>query len=158
MNKWFYLNMAVLLFAIWKVFHGPLFFDIPLHILFGFIGLVLLLFNWTRHAVFSTIRQTPDRDKKIKYANVSKKVRIIHRWTGSLALIAVIIHLILVTDQMSFHLWGNKAWSGLAAFMVVFGLVVSGWLRLYFPTGPKRFTHLILGFCLFYFLIIHLLF
>lgn len=157
MNKWFYLNFLLLLLAGWKFFSNPQFPIIRVSVLFGFLGFILLLFNWTRHAFYSTIRLAKDRQKKIAYANVSKKARPFHRWTGTIALLIVSVHMVLVMNRMNFNFNGIKAWSGLLTLLVVLSLVVSGWLRLFWPSGPKRLIHLYLGISLFFLLIIHLM-
>src|SRR5690625_7817808 len=83
MNKWFYFNLLLILFVLYKVIFGS-------HLLVSFIGglgLLFVLFNWTRHAMFSTIRSDIPRIKKIKYAKLSKRVLPIHKWTGMSAFI-----------------------------------------------------------------------
>lgn len=157
MNKWYYFNFFVLLLALWNLFSNPLFPTIPVHIIFGFIGLLLLLFNWMRHAVYSTLRSSMPRQEKIKYANMSKLVRPFHRWIGTMALFIVIIHMMLVFNTFNFHVKNYKMWSGLITLAIVLGIVISGWLRLYWPSGLKRYTHLFLGISMFYFIILHLI-
>ncbi|WP_164667867.1 hypothetical protein [Virgibacillus doumboii] len=155
MSKWFYFNLVLLVFAIWKIAdHTP----IPLHILFGALGLFLVLFNWTRHAVFSTIRNTSDRKKKIKLANISKKIVPFHRYIGTTALILIIIHAMLVIDRFGGFYWQNiKMISGLLTGLVLIGMVTSGWLRLIWPTVRKRMIHIWLGITLFFLIAIHLI-
>lgn len=157
MDKWFYFIFFIFLLAIRKLVTSPLFPNIQVHIIFGFIGLLLLLFNWTRHAFYSTLRSSMPRQKKIKYANLSKQVRPFHRWAGTIALFIVIIHMILVFNTFNFHLKNYKMWSGLITLAIVLGIVISGWLRLFWPSGPKRYTHLFLGISMFWFIILHLI-
>src|SRR5690625_7139431 len=78
MNKWFYFNLLLILFVLYKVIFGS-------HLLVSFIvglGLLFVLFNWTRHAMFSTIRSDISRIKKIKYVKLSKRVLPIHKRSG----------------------------------------------------------------------------
>lgn len=76
MNRWFFINLAVLVYALTKIimtYSG-------VHMVLGGLGLCLILYNWTRHAVFSTIRsKNISRKRKITYANLSKKVLPIHK-------------------------------------------------------------------------------
>lgn len=153
MNRWFYFNLMLLLFATWKVLTGAF----GLHIIMGTIGFLLVLFNWTRHAVFATIRESSDRTKKIKYANISKRALPFHKWTGSLGLLFILIHGSLVIQQFGFHLVNKKIATGLIAAIALFSLVVSGWIRWLKTTVVKRYVHLALGFTVFFLIIIHLL-
>lgn len=153
MNKWFYFNFLVFIFAIWKVVTGSL----APHILWGVVGLSLILFNWTRHAVFSTLRSSIERKRKIKYANLSKKVLPFHKWTGTSALCIIIIHAILVIKQFGFQLSYLKMVIGLLAGIVLICIVLTGWLRLYWPSVRKRFAHLWLGLSIFFLIILHMI-
>ncbi|WP_461178770.1 hypothetical protein [Virgibacillus ainsalahensis] len=158
MSKWFYFNLMVLALALWNVIGGSRFPIIHLHILFGLAGLLFVLFNWTRHAVFSTIRHSPDREKKIKLATISKKVLVFHRWTGTLALVFIIIHVALVINRYGFF-WENlKMVSGLVTGIFLISMVVTGWMRLIRPSGRKRRAHLRLGMVLFFLIMLHLIF
>src|SRR5699024_10361147 len=80
--------------------------SIPLHIVFRALGMLLFLFNWTRHAIFSTIRNTENRMTKVKLDNLSKKIVPYHRWIGTTSLILIIIHTILVINLFGFN-WQN---------------------------------------------------
>lgn len=156
MNKWFYFNLILLIFAVWKIADR---IPLPLHILFGALGLMLVLFNWTRHAVFSTIRNTPDRQKKIKLAKISRKIVPFHRYIGSTALILIIIHATLVINRYGGFYWQNfKMISGILTGTVLICMVASGWLRLIWPSGRKRTVHIWLGLALFFMIAIHLVF
>ncbi|MUK90429.1 hypothetical protein GMD78_18885 [Ornithinibacillus sp. L9] len=155
MNRWFYFNLTVLIVAAWQVFQT--FPSIPTHVLVGFIGLCFVLFNWTRHAVFSTIRNTTDRKRKIKLANISKKIMPFHRWIGTSALVIISVHALLVLDLFGFN-WRNlKVVSGLLAGLILIAMVTTGWMRLVRPTGRKRKAHLYIGLSLFCFIAIHIL-
>ncbi|MFD2046490.1 hypothetical protein ACFSTA_19300 [Ornithinibacillus salinisoli] len=155
MNKWFYFNSTVLLIAVWQVFH--LFPTIPIHIVIGFIGVVFILFNWTRHAVFSTIRNTSDRNRKIRLANMSKKILPFHRWIGTTALFIIIIHAILVIDIYGLYWRNAKYVSGFVTGLILIGMVTTGWMRLLRPTGRKRKAHIYFGLALFFFVTIHVM-
>jgi hypothetical protein len=153
MNKWFYFNFFLMIFALWKVATSSL---LP-HIIFGAIGLCLILFNWTRHAVFSTLRSSIARQRKIKYASLSKRVLPFHKWIGTAALVMVIIHATLVISQYGLDLSNQKMLIGLIAGVVLISIVSTGWLRLFKPSIRKRFAHLWLGLSMFFIIILHLL-
>lgn len=154
MNRWFYFNFSVLLYAVWKITTG----NFGLHIFFGATGLLLILFNWTRHAVFSTIREAPERDKKIQYANLSKRVLPFHKWVGTTALIFILIHGLLIIHQFGLHLSSKKVLTGFIAAIALISLVISGWIRWLNTTVAKRYIHLALGFVVFFMMLIHLFF
>ena len=151
MSIWFFVNLFVLVFAIWKISTGY----IGVHIIFGGLGLLFVLFNWTRHAVFSTIRSNIRRERKIKYANLSKRVLPFHKWTGSTALALIVVHALFVW-KIGFDLSSWKALSGIAAGVMLFLVVLFGWLRWYRTTVLRRYIHLTLAFCLFALILIHL--
>lgn len=154
MSKWFFINSVVLVFALWKITTGSL----GLHILFGGLGLLLILYNWTRHAVFSTIRSNISRQQKIKYAQLSKKVLPFHKWTGSTALFFILIHGGLITNWFGLHVTNIKMLSGLIAAITLASVVIAGWFRFFKTTYRKRIIHLTLAFCLFGFVLLHLIF
>lgn len=149
---WFFVNAFVLLFALWKIFSSY----IGIHIIFGGLGLLFVLYNWTRHAVFSTIRSDISRKRKIKYANLSKFVLPFHKWTGSTALLLILIHGTLVLQHFDLQ-WTNwKVITGMIAGIVLICVVGFGWLRWYRTTVKRRYIHLILGYCLFALVLLHL--
>lgn len=151
---WFFVNASVLLFALWKICSNY----IGVHIVFGALGLLFVLYNWTRHAVFSTIRSNISRKRKIKYANLSKFVLPIHKWTGSTALVLIIIHGTLVLQRFGFNWSNGKVVSGLVAGSILIAVVSFGWLRWYRTTVNRRYIHLILAYCLFVLIVVHLVF
>ena len=153
MSIWFFINIIVFIFAIWKITTGY----INLPIIFGGLGFILVLYNWTRHAVFSTIRSNISRERKVKLAQFSKKVLPYHKWTGSLALVLILTHFIFITHYYEFTIHSAKMLSGLFAFMILILMVSSGWLRFFKTTYAIRLLHLTLGFCLFISVIIHLI-
>jgi len=158
MSKWFYANLIVLFIAIGKLIMSnvPLSSRVP--VIFGFLGLLFILFNWTRHAVFSTIRNIPERKTKIKFANLSKKVLPFHRWTGTTALILILIHVTLVFQKYGgFSMQNIKMVSGLVAGVLLLSMVTSGWIRLFNPTVTMRKIHLYIGLTMFFLVTIHLL-
>src|SRR5690606_40219584 len=59
-----------------------------------------LLFPYTTlfrsHAMFSTIRSNISRKRKIKFANISKTLLPLHKWTGTSALLFVLLHFVLI--------------------------------------------------------------
>ncbi|WP_373894853.1 hypothetical protein ACUL41_16755 [Virgibacillus natechei] len=154
MNKWFYLNILILILAIHNVAGSSSF---GLHILFGLLGLFFILFNWTRHAVFSTIRSSPDRSTKINLANLSKKIMPFHRWIGTTSLLIIILHASFVIFHYGFY-WKNfKMVSGLLTGIILIGMVATGWMRLIKPSGRLRRFHLRLGMLLFFFIVLHMI-
>ncbi|MBP2079866.1 ferric reductase-like transmembrane domain-containing protein [Oceanobacillus polygoni] len=157
MSKWFYFNIILLLLSIWQVVNHFSFPILSIPILFGFIGFLLFLFNWTRNAVFSTIRNTPDRKTKIKFVNISKKVMPFHRWTGTLALVFILLHAISIFYWYGFSFQNSKMVVGLLALLNLILMVITGWWRLIKPTGKLRRTHLRLGIALFFLIGLHLL-
>ncbi|HEX6595054.1 MAG TPA: hypothetical protein VF095_10830 [Bacillota bacterium] len=157
MNKWFYFNALLLILAMWNLINHHSFPNLPVHIIIGFIGLLFILFNWTRHAVFSTIRSHRDRQTKIKYANLSKKVIPFHRWTGTTAFIVIFIHAGLVVQLYGWQWDHFKMVSGLLAIILLTTMVITGWLRLYWPSVPKRMAHLYGGLFMFFAMIAHFL-
>ena len=155
MNKWFYFNFCLFLVGIWNISQHDSF--PTLHVWIGFLALVLFLSNWTRHAMFSTLRSSIDRKRKIKYANMSKRILPFHKWIGTTALLVVIIHFIFIMRVFSFQLTNLKMMSGLIALVALSLMALSGWLRLYWPTPFKRMTHLRVGLSLFFLILAHLL-
>ncbi|MHA6251762.1 hypothetical protein [Oceanobacillus sp. CAU 1775] len=153
MSIWLYINILLFLIVLLSIDYS--FIDLPLHIILGLVGLFLVLFNWTRHAVFSTIRQTEKRSKKIRLAKISKKIYPFHRYVGTISLLFIIAHAWVIFDTYGFQPSSWKMLSGIAASFVLLTMVISGWLRLYLPSGRKRRIHLYTGFTLFFFIVIH---
>lgn len=154
MSIWFFINFVVFIFAIWKISTGHL----GIQIIFGGLGLLFVLYNWTRHAVFSTIRSNISRKRKIKYATFSKKVLPIHKYTGSTALLLIIIHSSFIFYFFGFQLTNMKMLTGLFAGITLTFVVLTGWLRFIRTTYHRRIVHLVLGYCLFSFIVLHLIF
>lgn len=154
MSKWFYINFGVLIFALWKISSG----HIGIHIIFGGLGFLFILYNWTRHAFFATIRSNISRKRKIKFAQLSKKALPIHKWTGTAALLLIIIHAILVIKIFGFQMDNMKMLTGLLTAITLTLVVITGWLRFIRTTYKRRMLHLTLGFCLFSFVLLHLVF
>src|SRR5699024_5932821 len=153
MNKWFYFNLLLFLFALYKVISGS-------HLLVslvGGLGLLFILFNWTRHAMFSTIRSDIPRDIKIKYATISKRILPVHKWTGMTAFIVIISHGFLAIDLYGFNLGMTKIFSGMFGLVILTGIVIFGWLRWFKASYIKRMVHLWLGLLLFFVMIVHVL-
>ncbi|MCF3942136.1 hypothetical protein [Oceanobacillus alkalisoli] len=153
MSIWLYINILLFITVLFSL--ADQYAHLPIHIMFGLAGLFLILFNWTRHAFFSTIRNTPDRKKKIKLATISKRIYPFHRWVGTTALLLIILHAAIIIHRFGF-LWMNmKMWSGVGAIITLICMVLSGWFRLYFPSVKKRRMHIIFGFLLFFFVALH---
>lgn len=153
MSYWFLLNGLLLIFTVFLFFINKG----SVHIYYGIIGLLLYLYNWTRHAMFSTIRSNIPRKRKIKFAKLSKQKLPLHRWTGTTALIFIIVHAISVINIFGFNIYHLKFLTGFLASLVLLALVLTGWLRLFWPTPLKRQFHLKLGLSLFFLIIVHLL-
>src|SRR5699024_2409456 len=106
-------------------------------------------------AVFSTIRDSPDRKKKITFASLSKKALPFHKWTGSLAFMLIMAHAAFILSRFGF-LWRlPKFASGLAAAIVLAALVTTGWMRLFRPSGKKRMAHIYLGLSMYFLILLH---
>lgn len=158
LSKWFIWNVLVLVFAAVKYAWHPHPMDVKVPMLIGFIGLLFYLFNWTRHAVFQTIRLVQERKTKIKIAQVSRKVVPFHHWIGTTALLFVIWHAVLAIRKYGgFSFLSLKMGSGLAAGAFLLMLVLSGWIRLFYSTVMMRKIHLYLGMVLFFLIVVHLL-
>lgn len=153
MNRWFYVNIVVILLAIWKINTG-LFHP---HIVMGVIGFTLVMFNWMRHAVFTKIRESPNRAIKIRYANISKRALPFHKWTGTAALLFILIHGSLIIHRYGFYLLNSKILTGFITLITLLALVISGWIRWLKTTVVKRYVHLLLGFTTFFLMIVHIL-
>lgn len=154
MNRWFIFNIFILGFAMFKVLSRPS----NIAILFGLIALLLILFNWTRHAVFTTIRQSKDRKEKIKFAKLSKRILPFHKWIGTTALIIALLHASFMLYKYGLYLQNKKILSGILALTVLSALVLSGWIRWYKTTPAKRYVHWGLGYTIFFLVILHLYF
>lgn len=152
MSIWFGINFFILLFAIWKISTGSL----SIYILFGAFSFLILLYNFTRHAFFATIRSNIPRTTKIKFAKISKKVLPYHKWTGTLAFILMIIHMSMIIHRFGFHSSSLKMMTGLLAAIIFVVLALFGWLRWYRTTVVNRYVHWTLAFCLVFAALIHL--
>ncbi|WP_068672604.1 hypothetical protein [Oceanobacillus sp. Castelsardo] len=158
MSKWFYWNTALFFMVIVQVVTHFTFPTLSLPIIFGFIGFLFFLFNWTRNAVFSTIRNIDNRKTKIKLANLSKKVMPFHRYTGTTALVFIMMHVFFIVNWYGFSFNNIKMIFGLLAFINLIFMVLTGWWRLVKPTGKLRRIHLRLGISLFILITLHVLF
>src|SRR5699024_2896403 len=139
MSVWFLFNAALLIWAVWNVTAGLSAHTAYVHILLGFAGFLFFIFNWTRNAVFSTIRNAESRATKVRLARMSKRIVPYHRWTGTTALVLIILH-------------------GMS-IVTLFILVLSGWYRLLFDASLKiRRLHIGLGISMFCFTALHFIF
>jgi len=153
LSFWFLINMVVLLFAIWKMMTSYM----GIHIILGAIGFLFVLYNWTRHAVYSTIRSNISRKRKIKYAKLTKRVRKYHQWVGIFALLFICFHGLLVLYYYNFHLNNVKILSGLGAVTMLTGLVITGFRRKWRKIRHRHIIHLSFGYATFTFVLIHLI-
>lgn len=156
MNRWFYFNFGLLGLTIWKIFQKNFFTYFQLSLLLGLVGLLFILFNWTRHAMYSTIRESTDRQRKIKYAQLSKKAIPIHKWTGSTALIIIIAHGIVNWQMYQLTVNQVKIISGLVAGTALCFVVIIGWMRHLWPTLRKRYFHLYSAMLMIFLVLIHI--
>lgn len=152
MNKWFFINVIILIYALWKVLSGSL----SLHTILGLFGLICIIHNWMRHALFSTIRSNISRTKKIYFANISKKFGWLHKWFGTSALIIIIAHALVALHLFPFQWTNIKLLSGILAMIILFFVVIFGWLRFIKTTVKRRYIHWSLAYTLIIFVIIHL--
>lgn len=153
MSMWLYINILLFSVVLFSVSY-PL-TELPIHVLVGLAGLFLVLFNWTRHAFFSTIRNTHSRKKKIRLANISKRILPFHRWIGTTALLLILLHAGLVIQKYGFIGTNIKVISGILAGIALGFMVLTGWLRFYLPSGKKRRAHIFFGFLLFFLVAVH---
>ncbi|GAA3721004.1 hypothetical protein GCM10022378_08880 [Salinicoccus jeotgali] len=159
MSIWFLLNFILVIWAVWNVASGFSANTPYLHILLGFTGFLLFIFNWTRNAVFSTIRNIGDRRKKIRLAQFSKRIRPYHRYVGTGALIIILLHGFLVIDLYTFDPSNMKILTGTIAAFNLLCLVLSGWYRLLVDPRLKiRKLHIGLGISMFVLVIIHFIY
>ncbi|MFS0672107.1 hypothetical protein [Ornithinibacillus sp. 179-J 7C1 HS] len=157
MSKWFFINFIFLIIVLWKVIGHNAFPFVQVHIWLGVMGALFILYNWTRNAVFETIRNVSSRKTKIRLARFSKKVVTIHRWTGNIAFIVILIHALIIIYHYGFSFQNKKMVVGLIALFTLAIQVFTGWLRLFKPTVRLRFIHLYIGMTLFLFVILHIL-
>lgn len=157
MSKWFLFNLLLFIVVIWKVTEHYSFPYLKIHIILGLMGVLLYLYNWTRNAVFETIRNVPNRKMKVRLARLSKRVVTVHRWTGNIALLVLLGHGILVIYQYGFYIKNPKMVIGMTALILIIIQVVTGWLRLYKPTIKLRYFHLYNGMAIFFLILIHLM-
>jgi|SRR5699024_1389469 len=154
MNKWFFINVMFLVFTWIKIitfYHG-------IHTVVGGTALTLVLYNWSRHAIFSTIRSPyVSRKRKITLAKLSKSVLPFHKWTGSLALVIAIIHIVLVLQSYGLQIRHFKQVSGLLSITTLIFLVLFGWLRWYKTTVRRRYIHWTLGYISIFMIILHVI-
>ncbi|MCG1010554.1 hypothetical protein J4760_11035 [Salinicoccus sp. ID82-1] len=159
MSIWFLLNGMLLIWAIWNVAFGISSHASYIHILLGFAGFLLFIFNWTRNAVFSTIRNAENRQNRIRLARMSKRIRPYHRWVGTSALIIILLHGWAVIELYGFNLTNMKILTGFLASINLFVLVLSGWYRLLIdPRIRVRKLHIRLGITMFILVAIHFIF
>lgn len=156
MNRWFFFNLGLLTIVFWNLIHKEYFNYYQTTITFGIISLGFILFNWTRHAMFSTIRETKNRQRKIKYAQISKKFVRIHKYTGSSALLFVIIHGSISLSTYKFSSYQLKFIFGILAGIALTAVVTAGWLRHFRPSLRKRYWHLYLAMLMVFLVLIHL--
>ncbi|KKK32944.1 hypothetical protein WN59_12940 [Salinicoccus sediminis] len=159
MSVWFLFNAALLLWAVWNVTAGLSTHTTYVHIILGFAGFLFFIFNWTRNAVFSTIRNVESRAVKVKLARMSKRIVPYHRWTGTTALILIMLHGMSVISFYSFDLSNMKILTGMLAALNLLILVLSGWYRLLFDSSLKiRRLHIGLGISMFCLTVLHFIF
>lgn len=154
MSKWFYVNIIIAMFLLWKIING----QTVSYTVLGGIGMLLILYNWTRQAMFSTIRSKISRERKIKFALLSKKLQPIHKWTGNTALVIILLHVGFVLQYFPLQINNPKIISGLFALLALTGVVLFGWLRYIRTTVIRRYIHWTFAYIVFFSTIIHLLF
>lgn len=153
LSKWFFINFFVLLFAFWKILSGV----VAIHIYIATIGLLCIFHNWTRHAVYATIRSDIPRKKKIKFAKLTKKVRKYHQLVGTSALVIIIVHACFALYYYRFFISHSKAASGMMALLLLACVVLTGYRRKWKKTRKRQTIHLMFGYAMFIFVVLHLL-
>src|SRR5699024_4902424 len=119
-------------------------------------GLGFILYNWTRHAVFSTIRTHKNRQTKIKFVELSKKMLPFHKWTGTSSLVLILLHVFFVILFFGLTIFRIRLIIELFELLILIFMVGSGWLRWYRTTVKRRYLHWILGFVLFFSVLLHI--
>jgi uncharacterized membrane protein len=159
MSIWFFLNGALLIWAAWNISQRLAVQSVHHHILLGFAGFLFFIFNWTRNAVFATIRNVDDRAVKVGLARFSKKIMPYHRWIGTLSFILISFHGLAVIHLYGFNPDSMKFLTGLLATVNLFILVLSGWYSLLIRHNlQSRRLHIGLGFSMFILTALHLYF
>lgn len=153
LSIWFFINFTVILFASWKISTGY----IGIHVVIGAIGLIFVFYNWSRHAVYSTIRSNISRKRKIKYAKLTRSVRKYHQWVGVFSLLIILFHAIFVMYYYNFHFNNLKMISGIGAIAMLMGVVITGFRRKWKKTHRRHKVHLGFGFGLFALVLSHLI-
>lgn len=152
MSRWFYINAVLVLFVCWKVGSSSM----ASFTLLGGIGMLFILYNWTRQAMFATIRSNISREKKVIFAQISKKALPFHKWTGSTALVLILLHVFTVLQYFPFQLQNLKMLSGLFALLSLSGVVLFGWLRHIQTTVIRRYVHWTFAYLVIIFATLHL--
>ncbi|HZW68072.1 MAG TPA: hypothetical protein VFF20_05665 [Pseudogracilibacillus sp.] len=152
MSKWFFINTMIFILVIWKVTSG----QVTSHRIIGGLGMLFILYNWTRHAVFSTIRSNISRERKIKFAQLSKKALPFHKWTGTSALILILLHLGLVLGYFPLQIHNPKIVTGIIALFILINLVLFGWLRHIRTTVKRRYIHWTLAYLIIFASLVHI--
>lgn len=147
------LNGALLLIVIWKVMTGYW----STHVILGAIGFLFFIYNWTRHAIYSSIRSDMSREWRVKFAQLSKKKLRFHKYTGTTALIFILLHGYFVLSIFNFQWQNVNLLSGLLAGITLLLLVITGWIRFFKTTYAIRLIHLGLGLTLFTLVTVHVL-
>src|SRR5690625_312874 len=153
MSKWFFLNGFIFILLVCKLTSG----HIALHKVVGGVAFLFVLYNWTRHAVFTTIRSNISRQRKIKYAQLSKKLQPVHKWTGTTALIIALLHAAFIGHIFGIHMQHAKMVSGLIALLMLCFVVLFGWIRHMRTTVVRRYLHWGFAYALIVAVVIHLL-
>lgn len=153
MSFWFIINFLIIIYAIISFIIGYK----TLALLFGLLALFFFMFNWTRHAMFASIRANIPRKRKVKLAQYSKKAMPFHKWTGTIAVIIALIHGIMMIKTYGFQMTSYKMMFGFMALVIMLLVVLSGWWRQMRTTARKRLIHLSLAFTLLYLIVIHIL-
>lgn len=153
MSKWFYVNILIFIFILWKLFTSSFYS----YTLLGTLGMFFILYNWTRQAMFATIRSQISRERKVKFANLSKKLQFVHKWTGTAAFIFIFFHLLVIMQYFPFQVSNAKMLTGLFAFIALIGTVTFGWIRHIRTTVYRRYIHWTFAYLLFFLACIHIL-
>jgi hypothetical protein len=156
MNKWFYINITIFLFALWKgiIMYLPY---VKAAVLFALIGLFFILVNWNMHGMFLQIRTIQDRQHKIRIAKVAKKIMPFHIWIGMSGFILIIIHACFIIHLYGFHWHNLKIISGLVALTAFACHVTTGLLRKVKPSGKRRRAHIRTAFILIFTVVVHII-
>src|SRR5699024_8316616 len=106
----------------------------------------------------STLRSPNfSRQRQISLATLSERGLPFHKWTGRLALVIVVIHIVLVLQSFRLELRQFKQARGLFPLYTLIFLLLFGWLCWYRSTVRSRYIHLTLEYIIICIIFLHVI-